>query len=339
MKKLMSSLLALLTLFFQTGLAFAEEFPLYSIQNAKVKDVQRELKSYFNYKDYSIITSDDDNHIYYVEPKHAGSYLPKYILVLKQDNNDTLLYSSSGYTSLRTTQLIARHLKGKGMNPIYYSDADLKPAFDKFTKDYQELADKKVAMFGKGVKIELLNTNKKEVKQKLTDSTDYSKLVSIEFAQQPFNSNLKKKYEGYVFTVRNNSKDELKITGIDFYNNFNEQQAYKSVERIMTPGAATMYVLGGTLAIFTFGLSLGLMPVGIGMVNNENAPVKSELQQFLTNSNNSETIQPDDDANIKVIGYKRPAASRMPYIKVKLMNTRTGKEFVVDNRPDVLKDY
>lgn len=339
MKKIISLFLTAITLFFQTGLCFAGDLDLYSIQNVKLKDVQREVEYYYNYKGYSMITEDNTRGIYYFEPKHMGGYLPKYILILKQDGNDVVMYSSAPIGSLRTTQLIARHLKSKGMNPIFYTNEELSTAFSKFAKDYQIEADKKVAMFGKGIKIEPLSTNKKEVKQKLKDDIDYTKLVSIGVIQQPFNSNLKKKYEGYVFTIKNNSKDEVKVTGIDFYNNFDERQAFKSVERIMTPGAATMYVLGGTLAIFTFGISLALVPVGLGMVSNENMPVQNELKQFMSNSNNSEVIEPNDNTNIKVIGYKKPAASRMPYIKVKLINTRTGREFEVDNRPEVLKEY
>lgn len=339
MKKIISCLLAILTLFFQTGLAFAEECPIYSIQNAKRKDVQRELNSYFSLKDYSMITSDDENGIYYIEPTYMGSYVPKYLIILKQDGNDTLLYSSADYSNLRTTQLIVKYLKSKKLNPLHYSDDDLNLAFNNFSKDYKLTADKKVAMFGKGIKIESLNQNKKDIKQKLKDETDYSKLVSIDIVPQPFSSNLKKKYEGYIFTVKNNSKDELKITNIDFYNNFQEKQALQSVLRVITPGAATMYVLGGTLALFTFGISLALLPVGVGMVNNENLPVQNELKQFLNNSNNSETIQANEDTNIKVIGYKTPAISKMPYVKVKFINTRTGKEFEVNNRPDVLKEY
>ena len=81
----------------------------------------------------------------------------------------------------------------------------------------------------------------------------------------------------------------------------------------------------------------GLQNYFIKMRFNQLPPI--EIKQFLKNTNNSEFIQPNDDTNIKVIGHKSSAISKTPYVIIKLVNTRTNKQFEINNKPDELENY
>lgn len=340
MKKIISAFLLFVFMYFQTGLCFAGEvISLHKMENTKSDYVSKKLDIFIMDKDYKVFKKDLSKGEFYFQGKYMGQYTPQFnfVVLIKQKDNDSYIFIKNGYPMSRIRQFLLASVKDQNVKPKKAKDPQLIQELNEEAVMLVHSVKEKYQLFA-GTQ-NTIAKDKDIVEVATTDNTDYTKFVSIETESVQFQSNLNKKLDGYIFKVKNNYTEPLQVQGIEYHNNYNDQEALAKVRRVATPLSHISSVIIGATAIFTFGISYAAMPIALAPVVAENLPVINESKEFLSKKPESEIINSKDSISIRVIALKPSAISKTPYITLKLVNPKTGKTFSVDNEPELLKLY
>lgn len=334
-KKSLSIFFLIIMLFTSNASYAIDMMKLYKIDNTNKDYVSEKIDLYIIDKQHNVYKKDVENGEFYFQPKHMGQYLNGYsnIVLVREVDKNIYVFFKNQYGNERISQLILKKLKKYKLKPKKIKD---KQIFEEFEKQAILLTETK--------NVDKYFTATKKYTQtvdvnNIIDETEYENHINIISDKTAFQSNLDKKFAGYIFKIENNYSKPLRIEDIKFYNVYTEEEAFKEVQRIATPLSHISSVLIGITAPITFGISLAALPLALAPVVAENAPVLKESKEFLSEKAESREIKPGEIIFLKAIASKGEAVSKIPYVQVTMQNPETGKKFYIDNKPELLKMY
>jgi hypothetical protein len=152
-------------------------------------------------------------------------------------------------------------------------------------------------------------------------------LVEIDLEQVPLKSvKLRKEFEGYSFTVQNNSPKPVSLLNAQVKNGVDGSAAYSSVDN--GSGVGIWWAICGPAGFFTFGTAwlVGLLGTPVYIVVDKNRNKKARIESMpYTNIVDLGTLNNGDSLEVKTLAR----LGTKPQLKLTLQDEVTKETFMV----------
>lgn len=146
--------------------------------------------------------------------------------------------------------------------------------------------------------------------------------LSVTSNQSPLNSDLKKKYSAYEYTIVNNSPVQINVVNAQIVNGVDGNVAYNVAEQSVGSAVGVTWAIAGPIGLFTLGLGwiVGLIATPIVWVVYKNKDDKTRTESIAyTNMVPLGYISSGENVTVKTLV---PVGSR-PQLKLTIQDEKT----------------